>query len=122
MCVYVSVCVCVCVCVCVYVCMYMQSIVVLVDVLYYMCNSHTDVTSCTGGLVRSSGTLVVAPASLMGQWKDEASTKVAHGLLDIYIYHGPKRTEDPHRCVCGVCVCVYVCVVCICNVCGVSAC
>ena len=57
--------------------------------------------------MRSSGTLVIAPASLIGQWKEEASVKLEPGLLDTYLYHGPKRTEDPRRCVGLVGRCVH---------------
>lgn len=45
------------------------------------------------GLVKSPGTLVVCPASLMMQWADEVKTKLHRGTLSTKIYHGSNRTS-----------------------------
>ncbi|TYJ54749.1 hypothetical protein B9479_004597 [Cryptococcus floricola] len=39
-------------------------------------------------------TLIVAPLALLGQWKAEIESKTTHGLLKVYIHHGPKRTAS----------------------------
>lgn len=44
------------------------------------------------GLVKSAGTLVVCPASLMMQWADEVRTKLYPHVLTTNIYHGSNRT------------------------------
>jgi SNF2 family DNA or RNA helicase len=45
------------------------------------------------GLVKSPGTLVVCPASLMMQWAEEVKTKLNHGTLSTKVYHGSNRTS-----------------------------
>ncbi|CAG0888256.1 unnamed protein product, partial [Darwinula stevensoni] len=42
-------------------------------------------------LIPSQATLVVAPASLLGQWEKEIENKVKRGLLETCIFHGPNR-------------------------------
>jgi len=49
----------------------------------------------TPPLVRSRATLVVCNVSLVGQWYDEASSKLATGQLSVYKYYGSNRTRDP---------------------------
>lgn len=39
------------------------------------------------------GTLVVCPASLLNQWEAEVKSKTRRGLLDVELYHGPKREK-----------------------------
>jgi SNF2 family DNA or RNA helicase len=48
--------------------------------------------------IRSTATLVVCAVSLVGQWIDEARSKLdaANGLR-IHMYHGQKRVRDPVR-------------------------
>lgn len=48
-------------------------------------------------LVRSSGTLVVCPASLMDQWRAEVERRIAPGRLSVQVYHGPHRTKSPRE-------------------------
>lgn len=43
------------------------------------------------------GTLVVCPASLVNQWEGEILRRTRRGLLDIELYHGPKRERKPKR-------------------------
>ncbi|XP_042206381.1 transcription termination factor 2-like isoform X2 [Homarus americanus] len=45
-------------------------------------------------LVPSSGTLVVCPASLLGQWQGEAQLRVSRRKLKILVYHGTNREMD----------------------------
>ncbi|CAD6184559.1 unnamed protein product [Caenorhabditis auriculariae] len=49
------------------------------------------------GLIPSNGNLVIAPASLIYQWKKEIEDRVEDGLLSVYMYHGPKREKDAKR-------------------------
>uniref|UniRef100_A0A1B6E4Y1 Transcription termination factor 2 n=1 Tax=Clastoptera arizonana TaxID=38151 RepID=A0A1B6E4Y1_9HEMI len=42
-------------------------------------------------------TLVVCPASLIGQWEGEVISKVKHNKLSIEMYHGPKREKKERR-------------------------
>ena len=47
---------------------------------------------------RSTATLVVCAVSLVGQWIDEARSKLdGAGGLRIHMYHGQKRVRDPAR-------------------------
>jgi transcription termination factor 2 len=41
--------------------------------------------------LRSGGTLVICPATLMKQWEHEIQTKVRRGALDVLVFHGAKR-------------------------------
>lgn len=43
------------------------------------------------------GTLVVCPASLANQWEGEVARMTKRGLLDVEVYHGPKRERKPKR-------------------------
>ncbi|XP_045133532.1 transcription termination factor 2-like isoform X2 [Portunus trituberculatus] len=45
-------------------------------------------------LVPSSGTLVVCPASLLGQWEGEVKRHVQRGNLRILVYHGNARDRS----------------------------
>ena len=38
-------------------------------------------------LIRSNGTLVICPASLMGHWEQEVKSKVKSERLSVFIYH-----------------------------------
>ena len=42
-------------------------------------------------LVKSNSTLIICPASLIGQWEREVRSKVKKNVLNMYIYHGNKR-------------------------------
>ena len=42
-------------------------------------------------LVRSKTTLIVCPASLMGQWEKEVDNRVKSGKLRVLVYHGNNR-------------------------------
>ncbi|KAJ3338880.1 hypothetical protein HDU93_008933 [Gonapodya sp. JEL0774] len=42
-------------------------------------------------------TLVVAPVSLISQWKDEIKSKTLLGALRVMIHHGPGRTKDVRK-------------------------
>ena len=46
------------------------------------------------GLIKSSGTLVVCPASLVHQWDREIERRCNKGLLKVCLYHGPNREKD----------------------------
>lgn len=43
-------------------------------------------------IVVSGGTLIVCPASLLNQWKNEMRTKLSPGLLKVGQYYGLKRS------------------------------
>merc|ERR1711892_1168544 len=42
-------------------------------------------------LVKSTSTLIVCPASLIGQWEREVESKVIRNSLSVHIYHGSNR-------------------------------
>lgn len=42
----------------------------------------------------SKTTLVVAPASLLRQWKEEIDTKCQDGLLRVHIHHGKDKIKS----------------------------
>ena len=44
-----------------------------------------------GDLVESTTTLIVCPASLLGQWEKEVENKVRHSQVRILVYHGANR-------------------------------
>ncbi|NXS82750.1 TTF2 factor, partial [Erpornis zantholeuca] len=44
-------------------------------------------------VIRSHGTLVICPASLIHHWKKEIERRVAFGKLRVYLYHGPNRDK-----------------------------
>ncbi|KAK3866441.1 hypothetical protein Pcinc_028026 [Petrolisthes cinctipes] len=48
-------------------------------------------------LVPSLGTLVVCPASLLGQWEGEVKRHVSRGKMNVYIYHGATRESSDKR-------------------------
>lgn len=43
------------------------------------------------------GTLVICPASLINQWGGEVERRTRRGLLNIEVYHGPRRETKPKR-------------------------
>ena len=49
------------------------------------------------GLVRSHGTLVICPASLVGQWEGECKKRVRSGEMNVLIYHGNNRGQSARR-------------------------
>jgi SNF2 family DNA or RNA helicase len=50
-------------------------------------------------MVKSRGTLVVCPVSLVGQWVSEAKSKLTAGVsLKIYEYHGSNRIRNAGKC------------------------
>lgn len=46
------------------------------------------------GLIQSNTTLVICPASLLGQWEGEIKTKVKSDQLKVLIYHGTSRNQS----------------------------
>uniref|UniRef100_A0A1B6EVV9 Transcription termination factor 2 n=1 Tax=Cuerna arida TaxID=1464854 RepID=A0A1B6EVV9_9HEMI len=42
-------------------------------------------------------TLVVCPASLLGQWDGEIRSKLRRGMLDVEVHHGPNREKKARR-------------------------
>ena len=44
---------------------------------------------------RCGATLVICPVAALMQWKHEIEKHLTPGTLDVYLYHGPKRTKDP---------------------------
>lgn len=48
-------------------------------------------------LVPSTGTLVVCPATLLGQWEGEVKRHVRRGSLRVLVYHGNARERDSRR-------------------------
>ena len=44
-----------------------------------------------GGIVKSNTTLIICPASLLGQWSGEVESKVKSGHLRVLTYHGNNR-------------------------------
>ena len=45
-------------------------------------------------IVRSQGTLLVCPASLIGHWENEAKKKFKGGVFDVCMYHGANREQS----------------------------
>ena len=50
-----------------------------------------------GPTLRSEGTLVVAPLTLLSIWENEIESKLYPGNLSVFCYHGPKRPKDPRE-------------------------
>nr|XP_045623024.1 transcription termination factor 2-like isoform X1 [Procambarus clarkii] len=50
--------------------------------------------SSKSSLVMSSGTLVVCPASLLGQWEGEVKSRVSRRIMKCAVYHGNNRKTD----------------------------
>merc|ERR1719266_858585 len=50
-----------------------------------------------GGLVKSNTTLIICPASLLGQWSGEVETKVKSGNLRVHTYHGNNRKTSARQ-------------------------
>ncbi|XP_033113373.1 transcription termination factor 2-like [Anneissia japonica] len=44
--------------------------------------------------IKSSASLIICPASLLHQWKNEIETRCKRGLLRTCMYHGPNREKD----------------------------
>ena len=40
-------------------------------------------------------TLIVAPLSILGNWIDQINKHVKEGFLSYYVFHGPKRNDNP---------------------------
>ncbi|GMR35972.1 hypothetical protein PMAYCL1PPCAC_06167, partial [Pristionchus mayeri] len=49
------------------------------------------------GLVPSHATLVIAPASVINQWKKEIKDRVKGSRLNVLVFHGPNREERPKK-------------------------
>nr|CAD7409528.1 unnamed protein product [Timema poppensis] len=49
------------------------------------------------GKMERGGTLVVCPATLLGQWEGEVNSKCKRGAVDVEIYHGSNREVKPRR-------------------------
>merc|ERR1719193_292966 len=50
-----------------------------------------------GGLVKSNTTLIICPASLLGQWSGEVESKVKSGNLRVLTYHGNNRKTSARQ-------------------------
>ena len=50
-----------------------------------------------GPTLQSKGTLVIAPLTLTRMWEEEIVKMVYPGTLSVFLYHGPKRPEDPRE-------------------------
>ena len=50
-----------------------------------------------GPMLQSKGTLVIAPLTLTRMWEEEIVKMVYPGTLSVFLYHGPKRPEDPRE-------------------------
>ena len=48
-------------------------------------------------IVRSKGTLIICPASLIGHWENEAKKKFKSGTFDVCVYHGANREQSVKR-------------------------
>eukprot|EP00095_Tigriopus_kingsejongensis_P001924 maker-scaffold246_size239296-snap-gene-0.19 protein:Tk01924 transcript:maker-scaffold246_size239296-snap-gene-0.19-mRNA-1 annotation:"transcription termination factor 2" len=46
------------------------------------------------GLIQSHATLVICPASLLGQWEGEIKNKVKSDQLSVLVYHGSSRNQS----------------------------
>lgn len=44
--------------------------------------------------VLSNSTLVIAPASLINQWKQEIETKVKNSRITVHVFHGTKKQRE----------------------------
>lgn len=51
----------------------------------------------SSGKKYSGGTLVVCPASLIGQWQMEVKKRVKRGLISVELYHGSNRERKAKR-------------------------
>ena len=45
-------------------------------------------------IIRSHGTLLICPASLIGHWENEAKKKFKGGVFDVCMYHGANREQS----------------------------
>lgn len=57
-------------------------------------SKSSSASSRAASLVPSRGTLVVCPASLLGQWQGEAQNRVSRGKMRSLVYHGTSRDMD----------------------------
>ena len=48
-------------------------------------------------LKMTDGTLVVCPASLIGQWEREAKERISSRKINVHVYHGTKRDTNVSR-------------------------
>ena len=53
--------------------------------------SEKDDYEKTEEIVKSNTTLIICPASLIGQWEREVENRVKKGSLNLLVYHGNKR-------------------------------
>src|SRR2546425_5518812 len=40
-------------------------------------------------------TLIIAPMSILGNWVDQINKHIKEGFLTYYVFHGPRRIDDP---------------------------
>ena len=48
-------------------------------------------------VIKSKGTLIVCPASLIGHWEQEAKTRLKTGALKVLVYHGANREKHTEK-------------------------
>ncbi|KAL4231279.1 transcription termination factor [Mactra antiquata] len=57
-------------------------------------NREKQLAKMDKSLVKSSATLIIAPASLIHHWKTEVERRCKPGLLRVCLYHGPNREKN----------------------------
>lgn len=60
-------------------------------------NSKNWISTSKEKKMRKGKTLVVCPATLLGQWESEINKRVQPGVLDIELHHGPNREKKGRR-------------------------